>query len=133
MGNQTSQTYKVTTIKIPNGGVVNLNNEKVIIPNNGENNTYLNLVPNKKEEIRNFSKFIKNSDLTAAFKHFSLGGNNLNTNIKFLNFEKFNECISALLKFDIPILPHTYLADRLFNIMDKVILIEILNLIFIYF
>ena len=62
---------------------------------------------------KKFSCMISYNDLVMTFRHFAVGA-------RFLTYDKFNECISALLKFDIPLLPYTYLSEKLFNLMDKV-------------
>ncbi len=61
------------------------------------------------------AKLIKSSDLTSVFKKFCIDG-------LYLNYERFNDCISFLLKFDIPLICYTHLAEKLFSLMDKVIL-----------
>jgi hypothetical protein len=75
------------------------------------------LKPNNKnitnQNVKTYKYMINYSDLIAAFKHFSVDGN-------YLNLERFNDCIAALLKFDIPLVYHTYLSEKLFNLMDKV-------------
>jgi hypothetical protein len=73
-----------------------------------------NIIPIGNDIAKNkFSCMISYTDLVSAFRQYAIAG-------RFLNYDKFNECISALLKFDIPLLPYTYLAHKLFILMDKV-------------
>lgn len=74
----------------------------------------LNANPVVNDNSKNkFSCMISYNDLVSAFRQYAISG-------RFLNYDKFNECISAILKFDIPLLPYTYLAQKLFTLMDKV-------------
>jgi len=76
-------------------------------------NNIVNIISNDMKQLNLYSKIIKHSELTFAFKRFAIDG-------LYLNYEKFNDCIGFLLKFDIPLLCYTYLSERLFKLMDKV-------------
>jgi hypothetical protein len=57
-------------------------------------------------------KRIKYSDLFYIFKQYSTDG-------KYLELDKFNDSITSLLKFELPILHSTYLIERMFYLVDK--------------
>jgi hypothetical protein len=68
---------------------------------------------NFEQQQKNYIYYIKYSDLIAAFRHYSPNDQ--------MTLDKFNECINALLRFDIiPIIPYTYMSDKLFKLLDKV-------------
>ena len=99
--------------KKPNSDSHNVNpklHQEISSKNNASNN--LN-ISNEFRQLNLYTISTKLSDLKLAFKKFANDG-------LYLNYEKFNECIGYLLKFDIPLISHTFLAERLFNIMDKV-------------
>lgn len=62
-----------------------------------------------------FKYYIKYSDLVKSFKNFAVDG-------VYLTILQFNQCICDLLKFNIPIISYTYLSEKLFNLIDKVII-----------
>lgn len=99
--------------KKQNTDAINVNqkpNQEISSKQNASNNFNIS---NEFRQLNLYTITTKLSDLKLAFKKFANDGS-------YLNYEKFNECIGYLLKFDIPLISHTYLAERLFNIMDKV-------------
>ncbi len=93
------------------------------------NKTINNINPNiNKKQIdqpnnkKKYTNLISSDDLVTAFKYYSIGG-------KYLNNEKFNESIKTLLKFDLPLLPYTYLSEKLFELLDKVLIEKIIKFI----
>lgn len=91
---------------IPNHDKTNSSNNQ-----NNQNNIIFQKI-NQEVAQKSYSKQIKYSDLVSAFRHFAIGG-------KYLNYEKFNECITSILTFDLPLIANTYLAEKLFALMDK--------------
>ena len=50
------------------------------------------------------------SDLKESFRKHQIDG--------YLNRERFNDTITTILKFDIPVISYTYLSERLFDLLD---------------
>lgn len=72
-----------------------------------------NIVSGNDMKLKNYKYFINESEVFANFKMHAIEG-------KYLNFNKFNDCISSLLKFNIPLVSYTYLSEKLFSLMEKV-------------
>jgi len=64
------------------------------------------------QQIQVQKKFTINyTDLKEGFKKTQIDG--------YLNKERFNQTITHILKFDIPIISNTYLSERLFDLLDE--------------
>jgi hypothetical protein len=57
---------------------------------------------------------ISKSDPKLAFKNNAIEG-------KYLNKSRFNDTILSILKFNVPILGHTYLCEKIYYMLDEVI------------
>lgn len=122
MGNQVQSSHKPQSSQDVPGKVNNLldmnnsnpsnlyNSSKTLVINSNDPNHSALLEQQQKSMI----KYIKYTDLVNSFRHYSI-------NKQYLNLERFNDCISSLLRFDIPLICYTYLSERLFNLIDKVI------------
>jgi hypothetical protein len=72
----------------------------------------------KSSKIYFYFPVIKFSDIKEVFIQNSQY--NLLNNESYITYDRFNQIISILFKFDIPILCHTYLAKRIFELLSKV-------------
>lgn len=121
MGGQISRFYYRSNTNIIKNENINPNNiyqrqttlseKDMLVQYNNE--IYKKFTKSKYFNSFSFILVIKYSDLKEAFNFYAVDR-------KYLDFEKFNNVITSVFKFDIPIICHSYLSEKLFNLLSKV-------------
>jgi hypothetical protein len=108
---ENNKNIQMNTIQKRSNTINTINTNNTIIPNYYDKISFYNA-----EVVNKFPYFVKYSHMKELF----ISHAHINETLGyFVTFDRFNEVIAAIFKFDIPILCHSFLSERLYQLMEK--------------